>query len=62
MKITTEYIIFCILFLAVMISGYLDDAAETPWSYSIVYMLSFVNYNSTDIFLFSNVIHVPMSL
>lgn len=71
-KITTEYIIFCILFLAVMISGYLDDAAETPWSdykkgfidliISIVYMLSFVSYNSTDIFLFSNVIHVPTSL
>ena len=31
MPITREFIIYCILLFAIMLSGYLDDAAETPW-------------------------------
>lgn len=50
-----EYIIYCILLLAVMLSGYLDDASKTPWNeykkgfidfvVSAVTMWTFVNFN-----------------
>lgn len=53
--ISREYIIYCILLLAVMLSGYLDDASKTPWNeykkgiidlaISIMTMWTFVNYN-----------------
>ena len=55
MPISREYIIYCILLLAVMLSGYLDDASKTPWNeykkgiidlaISIMTMWTFVNYN-----------------
>ena len=32
MPMDKEYIIYCILLFAMMLSGYLDDAAKTPWS------------------------------
>lgn len=67
-KVSREYIIFSLLLLATMLSGYLDDAAKTPWNdykkgfidlvISILYMLSFVKYNSTDVYFFSSVIHL----
>lgn len=50
-----EYMIYCILILAVMLSGYLDDAAKTPWNeykkglidlaISAVTVWTFVNFN-----------------
>lgn len=56
MPIDIEYIIYCILILAVMLSGYLDDAAKTPWNeykkgiidfvISAVTVWTFVNFNS----------------
>lgn len=55
MPIDREYIIYCILILAVMLSGYLDDAAKTPWNeykkglidfvISAVTVWTFVNFN-----------------
>lgn len=55
MPIDREYIIYCILILAVMLSGYLDDAAKTPWNeykkglidlaISIMAIWTFINYN-----------------
>ena len=62
LPIDREYIIYLILLFCVMLSGYLDDAADTPWSdykkgfidliISIVTMLTFVNYNTTVIHFF----------
>lgn len=53
--ISREYIIYCILLLAIMLSGYLDDASKTPWNeykkgaidliLAIMTMWTFVNYN-----------------
>ncbi|MFG6395407.1 MAG: phospho-N-acetylmuramoyl-pentapeptide-transferase [Lachnospiraceae bacterium] len=55
MPIDREYIIYCILILAVMLSGYLDDAAKTPWNeykkglidlaISVMAIWTFINYN-----------------
>ncbi|MCI9078276.1 MAG: phospho-N-acetylmuramoyl-pentapeptide-transferase [Lachnospiraceae bacterium] len=55
MPVNREYIIYCILLLAVMLSGYLDDASRTPWNeykkglidlvISVVAMWTFTNYN-----------------
>lgn len=55
MPLNREYIIYCILLLAVMLSGYLDDASKTPWNeykkglidlvISMVAMWTFINYN-----------------
>lgn len=54
-----EYIIYAILILAIMLSGYMDDAAEHPWSdykkglidfiLSIIAVVAFVNFNGTTI-------------
>lgn len=53
--IETEYIIYCILLIAAMMTGYLDDRAETPWGelkkglwdFAIALMsaITFVNFN-----------------
>ena len=32
LPVTREYIVYCILLFAMMLSGYLDDAAKNPWS------------------------------
>ena len=71
-KVSLEYAIFCILFLAIMLSGYLDDAAKTPWSdykkglidliISIMYMITFVRNNPTDVYIFNQMVHIPMAL
>ena len=55
MPFSREYIIYCILLFAVMLSGYLDDASQTPWNeykkglidfvISVVAMWTFINYN-----------------
>lgn len=59
LPIDREYIIYCILLFAMMLSGYLDDAAEKPWNdykkgaidliLSIMTMLTFLNFNTTEI-------------
>jgi len=74
MPVDREYIIYCILILAVMLSGYLDDAAKTPWNeykkglidlvISIVTMWTFVNYNPEllSIHIRDIVIDIPVPL
>ncbi len=68
LPVSREYVIFCILFLAVMLSGYLDDASQTPWSdykkglidfiICVVYMASYVKYNPTVFIFFHNTIEL----
>ena len=58
-----------ILLVCIMLSGYLDDASETPWSdykkgaidlvISIVTVITFVNYNSTTIYFGSMSLTIP---
>lgn len=70
MPITREFIIYCILLFAIMLSGYFDDAAETPWQdykkgaidliLSIVTMWTFLNFNESVIHIGKNVITLPM--
>lgn len=68
LPVTLEYVIFCILFLAVMLSGYLDDASRNPWSdykkglidfiICAVYMSSYVKYNPTTFIFLGNTIEI----
>ena len=61
--------IYAILLVCIMLSGYLDDASETPWSdykkgaidlvISIVTVITFVNYNSTTICFGSMSLTIP---
>lgn len=70
LPITREYIVYCILLFAMMLSGYLDDAAKNPWSdykkgaidliLSLLTMWNFVNYNSTAITFGDFVLDIPM--
>lgn len=67
-----EFIIYAILLAAMMLSGYLDDAAETPWSdykkglidfvLSAVAVIAFANYNGTSIGFFSMTVEIPKVL
>ncbi|MBR1742111.1 MAG: phospho-N-acetylmuramoyl-pentapeptide-transferase [Lachnospiraceae bacterium] len=64
-----EYIVYCILLFAMMLSGYLDDAAKNPWSdykkgaidlvLALLTMWNFLNYNGTTIQFFSYQIELP---
>lgn len=66
LPISLEYVIFCLLFLSVMLSGYLDDASQIPWSdykkglidfiICVVYMSSYVKYNPTTFIFFGNTV------
>lgn len=59
LKVDSELIIYMIMLLAAMLSGYFDDASETPWGeykkgiidfiIAIVVSLTYVNFNGTDI-------------
>lgn len=72
MPISREYIIYCILLFAMMLSGYLDDAAETPWNdykkgaidlvLSLITMWTFVSNNTTTIKIFGNAVHLPVAV
>lgn len=67
-----EYLIYCILLLAIMLSGYLDDASEKPWSdykkglidlvLSVMAVWTFLNYNSNVIHFGSMELTIPMPL
>lgn len=70
LPVSREYIVYCILLFAMMLSGYLDDAAKNPWSdykkgaidlvLALLTMWNFVNYNSTTIHFGSFVWHIPV--
>lgn len=70
LPITREYVIYCILLFAMMLSGYLDDASETPWNdykkgaidliLSLVTMWTFVSNNPTDVMIFGMQASIPV--
>lgn len=72
LPISREYIVYCILLFAMMLSGYLDDAAKNPWSdykkgaidlvLAVLTMWNFVNYNDTMIQIGSFSWEVPVAL
>ncbi|MDO4292390.1 MAG: phospho-N-acetylmuramoyl-pentapeptide-transferase [Eubacteriales bacterium] len=61
LPVDREYVIYAILLFAMMLSGYLDDAASTPWNeykkglidlvISIVAVATFMNFNSTTVLI-----------
>lgn len=65
-----EYIVYCMMLFCMMVSGYLDDAADTPWSdykkgaidliLSVMTMWTFVIHNPTSVIFFGSVIKIPM--
>ena len=67
--IDTEMIIYGILLVCMMLSGYLDDASDKPWSeykkglidlvISVVTVVTFLNYNSPVIFFGSVQVEIP---
>jgi len=67
-----EYIIYLILLACAMISGYLDDAAKVPWSdykkgfidllISVMTMLTFVNFNSTVVYVGNTEFQLPKAV
>ena len=71
LPISREYILYCIMLFAMMLSGYLDDAAKNPWSdykkgaidlvLALLTMWNFVNYNSTTIQFGSFVWKIPVA-
>ncbi len=70
LPISREYVIYCILLFAMMLSGYLDDASKTPWNdykkgaidlvLSVMTMWTFVSNNSTDIQFMGMEFALPM--
>ncbi len=70
LPLSREYIVYCLLLFAMMVSGYLDDASDTPWSdykkgaidlvISAMTMWTFLIHNTTDIVLFGSVIRIPV--
>lgn len=72
MPLSREFIIYCILLFAMMLSGYLDDAAKTPWSdykkgaidlaLSIMTVITFLNFNSTKLHIGQMVFDLPYPL
>ena len=50
----SEYMIYLILTLAAMLSGYFDDSAETPWGdfvIAIMAAVTYLNFNPNTIYL-----------
>ncbi|HIS63591.1 MAG TPA: phospho-N-acetylmuramoyl-pentapeptide-transferase [Candidatus Scybalomonas excrementigallinarum] len=70
--IEKEYVIYCILLFAAMLTGYLDDRAETPWGelkkgildFAIALMtaITFVNFNPEYVgfYWFGKFIEIPV--
>ena len=68
LPISIEILIYDAILFLMMLSGYLDDAAKNPWSdykkgaidliLSIQMVGTFLIYNSSDIYIFGNVIHL----
>ena len=72
MPLGKEYIVYAILLFCIMLSGYLDDAAETPWNeykkglidliISAVAVFTFLNFNSTTISLGFTELEIPKAV
>ena len=67
--VDTEMIVYGILLVCMMLSGYLDDASDKPWNeykkglidlvISIVTVVTFLNYNSSTIYFGSMEVEIP---
>ncbi|MBR1752290.1 MAG: phospho-N-acetylmuramoyl-pentapeptide-transferase [Ruminococcus sp.] len=67
-----ELIIYLALIYLAMITGYLDDAAETPWGelkkgifdlvISVGISVTYYYYNDSDIYLFGSSYHIPAAI
>lgn len=67
--VDTELIVYGILLVCMMLSGYLDDASDKPWNeykkglidlvISIVTVVTFLNYNSSTIYFGSMEVEIP---
>ncbi|MCI5649451.1 MAG: phospho-N-acetylmuramoyl-pentapeptide-transferase [Fusicatenibacter sp.] len=72
LPLDAEMAVYGILLVCIMLSGYLDDASDTPWSdykkgaidlvLSIVTMLTFLNYNSMTILLGTYELTIPKAV
>lgn len=72
LPVDREYLIYAILLLAMMMSGYLDDASSTPWNeykkglidliISAVAVITFMNFNSTTILIGSAELVIPKAV
>lgn len=72
LPVDREYLIYAILLLAMMVSGYLDDASSKPWNeykkgmidLVIAFMatVTFVNFNSTTIWIGSLQWEIPKAV
>ena len=69
MPLDAEYLIYAFLLIAMMLSGYLDDASEKPWNeykkgfidflISLVGVITFINFNSTTVHFGSFTFEIP---
>ncbi len=72
LPVDREYVVYCILLFAMMLSGYLDDASKNPWSdykkgaidlvLALLTMWNFVNYNPTKIHIGSFAYEIPVAV
>lgn len=72
LPVDREYVIYAILLFAMMMSGYLDDASDKPWSdykkglidlvISAVAVGTFINFNSTEIMIGSLGMELPVAV
>lgn len=69
LPIDREFVIYSILLFGVMLSGYLDDASDTPWNeykkglidliLSGITIMTFIDFNSTTIYIGTLEIVIP---
>lgn len=72
LPVDREYVIYSILLFGVMLSGYLDDASDTPWNeykkglidliLSVITILAFMDFNSTTIYIGTAELIIPKVL
>lgn len=72
LPIDREYVIYGILLFAMMMSGYLDDASDTPWNeykkglidlvIAVVAVVTFMNFNSTAIWIGTMEVVIPRAV
>lgn len=72
LPVDREYVIYSILLFGVMLSGYLDDASDTPWNeykkglidlfLSVITILTFMDFNSTTIYIGTAELIIPKVL
>ncbi|WP_051209319.1 phospho-N-acetylmuramoyl-pentapeptide-transferase [Butyrivibrio sp. WCD3002] len=69
LPLSFEYILYLVFLFLMMLSGYLDDAAEKPWNeykkglidlvISVLTMVTFLKYNGTEVSFFTLQFNIP---